>query len=157
MGTGAVLFAVSEGFFVRLLNELNGVLRFTGYSVWQLERLRQVILPFKKKAWLLWTFSQALKAASGLCAVLLQKQTLSVTGADKLLWIGYSCLFLALCCTAWTVSNFLRVEKFRDELAREEVSIKERKRLSSELGAGDSHNFQADAQIQDYSKPAEPI
>jgi hypothetical protein len=157
MGVGALLFAVSEGFFARLLTELNGVLRAGGYSVWQAERLRGLIRPFKAKLWRLWWTSQGLKIVSGVCAVILQKQVVPVGRVQILLWIGYSALFLATGCTAWSVRGFLYVEKARDDLALEEVSIREKRRLSGEIGKGDAHDFGGDSHLQGYSKPSEPI
>lgn len=131
LGAGAVLFAISEGFFTRLLTELNGVLRATGYSVWQMERLRDVVLPFKKRLWRLWWLSQLLKIVCAVCAVILQKETLTVGNIEKLLWVGFVALFLALACSIWLARSFLLVEKIRDNLAADEVAIKERKRLAS--------------------------
>jgi hypothetical protein len=157
MGIGALLFAVSEGFFARLLTELNGVLRATGFSVWQAERLRGVILPFKAKLWRLWWVSQGLKTVSGVCAVILQKQALSAGNVQVLLWVGYSALFLAVGCTVWSVRGFLYVEKARDDLAMEEVTIKEKRRLSGDVKSGPAHDFGADSTLQGYSKPPEAV
>lgn len=157
LGAGAVLFAISEGFFSRLLTELNGVLRATGYSVWQMERLRDVVLPFKKRLWRLWWLSQLLKIVCAVCAVILQKQTLTVGNIEKLLWVGFVVLFLALACSAWLARSFLLVEKIRDNLAADEVAIKERKRLASDLGSGAAHDFKSDSQVQSYAKPSEII
>ena len=152
-GAGAVLFVISDVFFGRLLGELNNVLRSTGYSVWQAERLRAVILPFKTRAWLVWWVSQGLKVVSAVCAVVLQKQTMGAVAAERLLRSGYFSLFVALTCTIWLVRRFRQVEKFRDDLALEEVSLKETKRLASDLQAGAEHDFKADGTIQGYAKP----
>jgi hypothetical protein len=157
IGAGAVLFAVSDGLFARLLTEVNAVLRSSGFSVWQAERIRDIILPFKTKAWLLWWISQGLKAVSAVCAVVLQKQSLSAKATNWLLEGGYFSLFVALACTIWMVRNFRRVEKFRDDLALEEVGIKEKKRLASELQTGSEHDFKADPGLEGYSKPPGPV
>ena len=153
----AVLFATSEFFFSRLLTELNGVLRSPGYSVWQAERLRDVILPFKKRLWRLWWISQIFKVVCAVCAVVLQKETLTNGIIEKLLWVGYVAIYLALACSAWLIRSFLFVEKFRDNLAADEVAIKERKRLESELESGSAHDFKSDPQVQVYAKPSEII
>ena len=157
LGASAFLFTVSEFFFSRLLTELNGVLRSTGYSVWQSERLRDRILPFKKRLWRLWGISLVLKLICAICAVLLQKEPLTDGNIIKLLWVGFMALFLSLVCSAWLARSFLLVEKIRDNLAADEVAIKERKRLASDLGSGAAHDFKSDSQVQGYAKPSEII
>jgi len=121
------------------------------------ERLRAVILPFKAKLWRLWWVSQELEIVTAACAVLLEKQVLSASEVQIQLWVCYSSLFLAVRCTVWSHRGCLYLEKSRHDLALEEVSIKEERRLSDEIGTGDAHGFGRDSPIQGYSKPPEAV
>lgn len=157
LGVVAIIFSISEAYFSRLLTELNAVLRGTGYSVWQAERLRQIILPAKKRLWTLWWFSVALKVIAVACAGALFKIDSTSTGYDWVLRIGYGAVILTIPASVWAFRNFQRIEKKRDNLAFEEICLKEKKHLATELRSGDEHDFSKDDIAKAYNQPARPI
>ena len=158
-GGGAFLFGITEMFFPRLLTELSNVLRYPGFSIWQHSRLRQVIMPFKKTAWRLWVFSQALRATSAICAVILAQPAQNQPAAPRpfLLWTGYSTLFFAMGLSLWTWRHFIKIDEFRDKVAFEEAEAKEKKRLSTQLEEGKEHDFASDENLKGFNKPPEAI
>jgi hypothetical protein len=158
IGAAAAIFGLSEMFFAKLLSELSNVLRLPGYSVWQSERLRQIIIPFKQLAWRLWAGAQLFRAVAGFCAVILvQKKDLEPKALRLLICVAYPCLIVATFVTSWTWRQFVKVEKFRDDVAHEELIVKEKKRLSSELNAGKEHDFSADKNLKKPTEPPEKI
>src|SRR5688572_30838543 len=71
--TAAIIFILGDAFFTRLITELNTVLRATGYSLWQAERLHALVPPFRNRLWALWSVSQLLRAVAAVAGAFLQR------------------------------------------------------------------------------------
>lgn len=154
---GVAIFVSAEFFFGRLLNDLNAVLLSTGVSLWQADEFRQLILPYKVRLWRLWWLSVLLKLATATAGLLLSRPSIPEGVAKFLPAVGYAALLMGLPVLWVMVRGFRAVEKLRTDLAYREVQFKERKKLRDDLGKGQTHDFDKDAILQGYSKPAEPL
>jgi hypothetical protein len=154
LGTLAITFAITEAYFGKLLTELNAILRSTSLSQFQAENLRQIIIPAKTRIWTLWWFSVVLKIVAVICSGLLFKLSPVSIHYIWAVTIGYASVILTIPIAIWSVRNFQKIEKKRDDLAMQEISIKERTRLTSELKSGEPHDFTKDEIAKGYSRPA---
>jgi hypothetical protein len=156
LGAIAFFFAISDFYFLGLLEELNAVLRRETYSVWQIEQLKQIIPPIRVRVWRMWSLSMLLKAAIGAIAVLLQDNSFE-NYFSSLIFLGYAFLFLTAFISYWTKRTFKKFEEISEEISEKEVAIKENRRLKSEMKEGDKHDFKNDDALKSYQNPAQSI
>jgi len=154
LGAAAIVFSISEVHFRNLLSELNTLFRRASYSVWQTEKLQQIVPQVRSKVWRSWMIALILKSAVIFAGALLQWDGLPGTIGFCLLFVGYVCLFYSglLSLSAWR--HFRGLEAQCDAIYAEEIARKERKKLHSEIESERPHDFAADETLQGYTKSA---
>lgn len=152
LGAAAIVFSISEVHFRNLLSELNTVFRRGSYSVWQTEKLQQIVPAVRSKVWRSWMIALCLKSVVIFAGALLQWDALPEGIRLLLLFLGYAFLFYSglLSWSAWR--QFRQLETQCDIIHAEEVSLRERKKLHTELDSGKPHDFTADQTLQGYTQ-----
>ncbi|MGH7951631.1 MAG: hypothetical protein ACREFE_06895 [Limisphaerales bacterium] len=156
LGAIVLIFAISDFYFIRLLEELNEVFRRESYSVWQIEQLKQIIPPIRAQIWRMWETSMALKAIIATIAILLQDSFFD-DYFTILIFLGYSFLFLTAFLSFWTKRRFTKFEELSEKVSEKEAAIKENRRLKSEMADGDKHDFKGDHVLKSYQNPAQSV
>ena len=154
LGAAAIVFSISEVHFRNLLSELNTLFRRGSYSVWQTEKLQQIVAPERSKVWRSWVIALCLKSAVIFAGALLQWDGLSEAARFWLLFLGYAFLFYSglISLSAWR--QFRRLEAECDSIQAQEVARRERKKLHAELDTEKGHDFATDETLQGYTKSA---
>jgi hypothetical protein len=156
LGAIVLSLAISDFYFLALLEKLDDLLIRDSYSVFQIEKLKQIIPPIKRNIWRLWESSMVLKAVIATIAVLLL-DNLSPIYFAAAIFIGYALLFLTAFISFWTKRTFRQCERICEEISEKEAAIKENKRLKSEMASGSEHDFKSDKVLKSYQNPAQTI
>ena len=157
IGIVAVITAISEAHFKGLITELQGLMRRSSYSAWQLDQITQVVQPKVKSVWLLWFVSIVMKIVAGIAAAALQWDQLPASWVNICILSGYYLVILSIVIAVLGWASLRNAESLTNRLIQKENETKEKNRLLKELNAGPKHDFESDPAIQSYTKPARQI
>lgn len=151
--TLAVLFAISEYHLRGLLSELGTLLRRGTYSVWQLEKLDQMVPKVRKQVTFIWIASMLLKGAVAVASALLLWDGFPPDRRPLVIFFGYALLIYSIAFALWGHRNFIKLERAVDKIALEEAGLREKRRLIQNIESGTPHDFANDKLASGYTNP----
>lgn len=137
------LSAISEMYFRSLASDLSTLLRRGTYSTWQIEQLNQTVPGWRDQVWFVWNISIVMKITVGCLGVLLVNEAFTPKYQPIILFICYTLILYSTFFAVWGVRSFRALEKRLDDLSKQEGSLKEKRRLKSQLESP-QHDFAND-------------
>lgn len=156
LGGLSVVQVLTEIFASRTIPDLTTLLAKTEFSVEQRRKLEHHWTKLRGELRLFWVLSIASKACMATIAGTLFKFDQGSLGYLWAVYAGYALLGLSLWTACYAYNRMLGVEADRNEIARVETEIRERKQMMAQFASGKSVDDSPEMRkaLESYAKPS---